>query len=1016
MYPLIQCVVYCPRHWGLLIFLCIGSIQLSFAQSSHQIFEHISTDHGLSSNKVEAILQDRDGFYWIATQNGLNRFDGTSFRVFLHNKDDSTSLTHNYCTGLHEDQRGNIWVATYKGISLFKKDKGSFQQIYLEHPTKNFEITNRIHNLAIDGDGNMWIAGNGLWKYDFTKDTILSVEPAKSALTPAYHLITQLVYDPQLNGLWFTSGFTLIFYSISDNSFYFEQNNPYKWKVFEHADNVELTLDKKNLLWFRTKKEQVLAYFDSRQNQVTLTNKKIVHGVKKISPDDQNRIWILYWQAAAEIYDPGTGLTDSEFFAPHHRRSANSKQATCLFIDKQQNHWIGSGNGISIYNHVNQYYRLYELAISEDPYGEPIKINSMAQTNPGKLWIATNRGLFDYDLRNGKSRLVYLDPAVASITTLLADSDKVWLGIYDHLLCFDTKSESIIEKLPLKPGIFFIRKGNGNELWIGLWVNGLFYLNKSTNEIERFYVDSTAASTIRSNSLITGYNDGPDFWIGYNAGMGFSKYNRLSNSWQHFHPQETDRSSSNAGTITVITKDHLGDFWLGTHGAGVFRFDPEKLTYDHYEQINGLKSNYINSIIPDGKGSLWISTADGMNYMKIANKSIRSPDMDLAFPSNDFAPNGITGLDSMLYFYCKNSFVVINPAEYDAGNAIPRLVISSFKIFDVESNLVNDTTGINLTYRQNFFSFEFSAIKPHPYKEVAYAYLLEGFDPDWKIVSHQPVASYTNVPEGKYIFKVRAMNDEGQWSNALLNIPVHIKPPFWRTWWFALLAIALIISAIYAFYRYRIEHIKKIFAVRTKISRDLHDDIGSTLSSIHFYSSVAEKEVSHDPKKAKEYLKQINRNSRQIIENIGDIVWANNTDQKDTSSLSGRIKNYGYGLLSQNNIECKYAIDEQAEKKLTNPEARRNILLIIKEALNNIAKYSEADFAEVRMMLNGSHLLLDIADNGKGFDVTSTKNGHGLNNMKKRAASLGGVLDIRSVADEGTSIHCRIPLPNISDI
>ena len=169
-----------------------------------------------------------------------------------------------------------------------------------------------------------------------------------------------------------------------------------------------------------------------------------------------------------------------------------------------------------------------------------------------------------------------------------------------------------------------------------------------------------------------------------------------------------------------------------------------------------------------------------------------------------------------------------------------------------------------------------------------------------------------------------------------------------------------------------------------------------------------------DPKKATEILQQINKSSRQVIENISDIIWAN-TDKKDTSTLAGRIKNYGYDLLSQQNIECRYNIDPQVEKRLSNPEARRNILLIVKEALNNIAKYSQSDFVEIRIVMKGAALHIDISDNGKGFDLNSAAAGNGLVNMEKRTGSLGGKFTVQSAPGKGTSIHCRIPLPNISD-
>jgi len=201
---------------------------ISLAQSSNQIFEHLTTEQGLSSDKVEAVLQDQQGFYWIATQNGFNRFDGTAIKIFRHDSEDSTSLTNNYCTALTEGKNGDIWVATYKGVSRYLRNKGYFQSVYLHHPTLNFEITNRVYDITVDADGTIWIAGNGLWKYDVKTE---SISLYQSSITDSTSIsddghITHLVYDQVHHGLWLTTGNELNFLDISKNQFFRIGHNP----------------------------------------------------------------------------------------------------------------------------------------------------------------------------------------------------------------------------------------------------------------------------------------------------------------------------------------------------------------------------------------------------------------------------------------------------------------------------------------------------------------------------------------------------------------------------------------------------------------------------------------------------------------------------------------------------------------------------------------------------------------------------------------------------------------------
>ncbi len=988
------------------------------AQTSNYIFEYLTTEQGLSSNKVEAVLQDKEGFYWIATQNGLNRFDGTTFKIFRHDASDSTSLSHNYCTALVEGKNGDIWVATYKGVSRYIRSKGYFQTIYLQHPIINFEITNRIYDIAVDDDGKIWIGGNGLWRYDVSRDTIMFYQHSKTdaATISDGGLITHLVYDQDKHGLWLTTGKELNFLDIPSNQFYRAANNPYQWKVFDNADAREITLDAKNRLWFRDKKTQSLSYFETDINQISTTSKKINFGVKQIAADEKDRIWIFYWLADSEIYNPETAVTDTDFFSVHHSHSMLSKRGNALFIDKEGNYWISTGNGMGIYNDANQYYKIHQINVADKGNEQdPLKIKAMAQTEQGRIWLATNLGLYKYDLVTGTFHHMQLNTTITNITTLCSDGHLLWIGIYDQLLGLDPESEMIVKKYKTDPGIFFIQKGDHEDLWVGLWTGGLCNLNVTTNEITYFKRNTTVAGTIKSNNLIAGLPDTNSFWVGYNAGNGFSKYSILDNSFAHFHPMENDSTSSNAGTITVIAKDPAGDLWLGTHGSGIFRFDPEQNTYVNFQQQQGLNSNYINSILPDEKGHLWISTADGINYFNTEKSSIRKLTIDLVFSDNDFAANGIRGLDDKLYFFCNNQFIEVDPTAYHPDQNFPHLVLSGFKIFDHEIPISAQQEKIDLTHRQNYFSFEYSAVRTNPLKEVHTAYMLEGFDKTWNETTHQQYAGYTNVPYGNYRFIVKAGNEEGQWSDVLLSMAVHIRPPFWSTWWFALICVVVLVMGIYLIYQNRVRQFKRIFSLRNKISQDLHDDVGASLSSIQIYSAVAEKEMEDNPEKAKEIVQQINQNSRQVMENMSDIVWAIHSAPREGETLAGRIKNYGYELLSQKNIECRYMIDANAERKLQMPDARKNVLLIVKEALNNIAKYSGASQAQVQISLDGPDLYFSISDNGKGFEMTDNHSGNGLYNMKQRAEALGGSFRISSTKNEGTSIECRIPLANISD-
>ncbi|HLF62216.1 MAG TPA: two-component regulator propeller domain-containing protein, partial [Saprospiraceae bacterium] len=889
-----------------------------FAQISNFNFEYLTTEQGLSSNKVQDIIQDRDGFYWIATQNGLNRFDGTSFKIYRHETANNTSLTHNSCIVLAEGKNGDIWVGTYKGVSRFIREKGRFQQIYLTHPVKNLEVTNRIACLVVDREGNVWIGTNGLWKYDTKIDSLISIlpDPLESSFISDYGLISHMVYDPAHHGVWFSTSHQLVYFDIPADQFYTIENNPRNWKVFAHADAAELTMDPKNQLWFLAKGSQKLCSFDIDQNSIVVTEKQITSGLHKIYADVKSRIWLGYWSVPTEIYDPAIGGIDTSFFVTHHPGSLINNKLTALFVDQQQNYWIGSWEGISIYHEANQYYKKHQMKMSFPIEEEAqLSITAIAQNKPDFIWLGTSHGLFKYHLTSGISKRIPLDTPHSVITSLYADSNWLWIGSYDRLLCLDIAREAVVKTMQLNPRISFIRKGVKNDLWAAQWNDGLYHINLTTNEIMHFQNDSSGSTSLKSNHLVSGFVDNGSLWIGYNGGVGYSKFDLEVNRIGHFDPLQVDSTSLFAGTITAITKDDLSNIWFGTYGSGVFRYDVDEGSYKLYQQGDGLNSHFINSIIPDRNGNIWISTADGLNYFNSHQGTMSKVDIHLVFPSNDFIANGIQGIDGNIYFFCMNEFVEIRPESYLPEQQPPHIVISGFRIFDKEIVYTPDDTRINLSHWENFFSFEYSLLRTNPRKEVKYAHILSGFDESWNIGTKN-FASYTNVPGGHYQFMVKATDSDGQWSDVLLTIPIRVRPPFWRTWWFIALCSIVAIGGIVVLYLYNIRQIRRVYNIKAKISQDLHDDVGSSLSSIHIYSSVVERALNSDPEKARNIVQQIKQNSRQVMENMGDIIWSINTEGHHRESIADRIRNYSTDLLSQKNIACSYNIDQQVDRKL----------------------------------------------------------------------------------------------------
>ncbi|MEO6131539.1 MAG: two-component regulator propeller domain-containing protein, partial [Saprospiraceae bacterium] len=574
----------------LLILVCIGSSitgNISVAQILHPVFEHLTTEHGLSSNKVTSVIQDRDGFYWISTQNGLNRFDGTSFKIFRNDPGDSTSLTHNSCSSILEATNGDIWVSTHMGISRYLKGKGIFQRVYLHHPDHKFDNANRVFGLVPDQEGNIWIYGYGLWKYDIKSEEIYLFQ--KDVTNPASisdnGMVTELVFDKVNNGLWFTTDNELNFYSISENQFYHSAYNPLSWKIFDIAFAGELAIDGLSRLWCRDKYSQELIYFSSAKNTITRTGKKINYGVRRITTDDQNRVWLLYWWAPSEIYDPDSGLINNDFFSFQHDRSILSEIANGLFVDEEKNYWISSSEGVSIYNSTDQYYKVRQLHVDErGTENESFIISAITQTDPGHLWLATNVGLFNYNLLTETYAKVKLTPSPGRVSSMCAVGDSLLIGLRGQILLYDTKSDRVVQKFNFDGNVFFLEKGSLTDVWAGIWKGGLYRIDLQSNQINHYQADSSTVHSLRTNSVISAFEDEGHVWIGYNLGKGFSEFDFSAYTFKHYNPVTQYPSDPNAGHITAIEKDTKGLFWFGTYGSGIYSWNPETGIFTSYQQ------------------------------------------------------------------------------------------------------------------------------------------------------------------------------------------------------------------------------------------------------------------------------------------------------------------------------------------------------------------------------------------------------------------------------------------------
>jgi signal transduction histidine kinase len=295
------------------------------------------------------------------------------------------------------------------------------------------------------------------------------------------------------------------------------------------------------------------------------------------------------------------------------------------------------------------------------------------------------------------------------------------------------------------------------------------------------------------------------------------------------------------------------------------------------------------------------------------------------------------------------------------------------------------------------------------YNQPVYYYMLEGINKDW-VTAQNAEAIYSYLPPGSYTFKVKCISPDGVPCKNITSFIIYIKPPFYKTWWFYLLCIVIISSAIYFIYRQRINKLLAVEKVRTRVARDLHDDMGSVLSTINILSTMAKTKMTDDTVKASEYIGKISDNSQRMMEAMDDIVWSIKPANDNMQKITARMREFATGILEAKDIELDFKADEKVNNVKLNMEARRDFFLIFKEAINNVAKYSHCSKCSIQISLHQHRLLLDVQDNGIGFDVNKADGGNGLSNMQKRAEALKGRVSIQSKHGEGTQVTLNLPV------
>ncbi|HYV95642.1 MAG TPA: two-component regulator propeller domain-containing protein [Chitinophagales bacterium] len=547
-----------------------------------------------------------------------------------------------------------------------------------------------------------------------------------------------------------------------------------------------------------------------------------------------------------------------------------------------------------------------------------------------------------------------------------------------------------------------------NMLWIG-GRHGVYRIKENeilSNPSPHLQWLGTGDSTTVQTVFCFMEDRNKNMWVGSMGGIKVFSPDGKITSYTH----EDGRNSLSLNEVRCIAEDSTGNIWIATCGGGLNKLDVSTHQFSAYTTKDGLADDVIYSMLIDKENNLWLASDLGVTKFNPSNGSV-----------NNFTPfDGLQGYEfntnascimpgGELVFGGTSGLSFFNPEAIAVSSSVPIVMLSSFKVLGEETSL--DTGVTRLSYKQDNLTFQFATTSYYRSSENQFAYRLEGLDNDWVYSGNRAYVTYSHVPPGDYTFRVKAANSSGVWNEKGVAYKISVSPPWWATWWFRIAAVLAIASAVYLLYRYQLRHALKLQAIRNRIAGDLHDEIGSTLSSISIYSQVAKKEVMSKAPEAAGMLENITESTTGMMDAMNDIVWMINTRNDHFDNITDRMNAFANELLEAKNCNVHLHISHEMEKLRLDMSQRKNLYLIFKEAINNAAKYAECRNVWIDLSMNGSHtIIMTIRDDGKGFDTTLEPRGNGLLSMQKRSKELKGEFKFSSKAGEGTLVRLEFAL------
>lgn len=1041
------------KHFILLLLLLVFHFKLFSIELN---FKYYKVEDGLTSNTIYTVLQDSKGFMWFGTEYGINRFDGYTFISYENIPGDENSLINNSVYTIVEDETQRLWIGTEKGVSILDLNK-NFIKCITEQTPNGCDINDRVENIIHDVN-KTWISSSkqGVFLFEGNTLTLFSFEEFQEK--PNSSIWVTNIYIDKNGTLWASVNNT------HHQIYIFDKQAAKFIPAFPELSKAELNelssytmLETKDgIIWFGTWRNGLVKV--NKNNGVIMGKylnrpriDKITH-IHNITEYDDSTL-LIGSNDGLTSFSTSNNKLDQHFTEP----VLSNRFVYPIYKDCEGGLWIGTYHGGINYSSPNRnYFKSYVHNKYENSLSGNV-VSCFCEDNNGNIWIGTeDGGLSKFDRKTehftlyNRNSLQY-NLSHDNIHALVADGDNLWIGTYsgginkmnlntgevEHFYYNKTDENTLDEN-----SIYSMLIDSKNNLWVGT-TDGVNLYNREENNFTRmkrigeFVLD------------ICEWND--DIWVA-TSNSGLHRYNTTNKQWIEYHYKKSDSNSIISNAVISLSSHDSNYLWIGTT-HGLCKYDKVNDVFIN-EEVS-FPNNYICKIFEED-GNLWITTLKGLVHYNPAIKSYRYFSKSDGLLSDLFTANsGIKTKDGKIFMGTPYGFNSFYPTQISMNEKEPNIEIIDFKLFnrieDINKYLVekkNDNKTLKLRYNQNSISFEFTALSFFAPSRNEYAFMLEGFDKSWNDGSKERKATYTNIPPGKYIFKIKASNNDGTWNESGYELPITITPPiWWNHFSIVFYTLALLISLLFII-RYQKEKVlkrneEKIRELKDKQEREINR------SKIEFFTNVAheirtplslisaplESVLSSSEALSDEALTNLNvmqSNSNRLLTLVNQLL---DFSKIENRSIRISLANQNiYQVLhavyirfkpsaENNSINLEYRYDNNTFEAVVDSE---NITKITSNLLTNALKHTKDS---IILELNSNHaddfFKISVSDNGPGIEEKEIKEifkpfyqisgqnktgtGIGLYLVKSITEALNGKIEVSSKPNMGLSVSVTLP-------